>query len=92
MLPILKLAMGAPIYPATLGVVRDGWRMQALCVDCDGTDKFEIDIAAAVIARGKDCPLRSSMLQQRCRCGTNLTLYFWSPIELAALKTKCWRG
>jgi hypothetical protein len=37
-----------PAYPPTLGdFVGLGWRMQGLCVPCNGTDKFQVDMVAA---------------------------------------------
>jgi hypothetical protein len=37
--------MKPPAYPPTLGeFVGLGWRMQGLCVPCNGVEKFDIDI------------------------------------------------
>jgi hypothetical protein len=53
-----------------------GWRMQGLWVPCNGTDKFEIDMAAAVVTLGGARPMRAFMLAQMCeRRGQKLSLY-----------------
>jgi hypothetical protein len=82
-----------PAYPPTLGeFVGLGWRMQGLCVPCNGTDKFEIDMAAAVVALGDAHPMRAFMLGQMCeRCGQKLSLYDWSPEELREHASKWWQ-
>ena len=57
-------------YPANLGeYVRLDWTITALCYDCTGTDKFPINIRAALDKYGPDYPTRDFMLGQICKCG-----------------------
>jgi hypothetical protein len=83
-----------PAYPPTLGeFVRLGWRMQGLCVPCNGVDKFQVDMAAAAKALGDGYPTRDFMLAQMCqKCGHKLSLYTWSPEELRDHERKWWNA
>ena len=45
--------MKPPADPPALGeFVGLGWRMQGLCVPCNGVEKFDIDMGAAAKALG----------------------------------------
>ena len=83
-----------PAYPPTLGeFVRLGWRMQGLCVPCNGVDMFQIDMDAAAKALGATYSTRDFMLAQMCpKCGHKLSLYDWSPEELREHERKWWRN
>ena len=83
-----------PAYPPTLGeFVRLGWRMQGLCVPCNGTDKFEIYIDAAAKALGTAHSTRDFIQAESCqRCGRKLSLYTWSPEELREHARNWWRS
>jgi hypothetical protein len=65
-----------PTYPPTFGeFVGLGWRMQGLCVPCNGTDKFQVMVAATK-ALGDAYPMRDFMLAQMCElCGQKLSLH-----------------
>jgi hypothetical protein len=66
--------------------------MQGLSVPCNGTDKFEIYMAAAAKALGDGYSTRDFMLAQMCqRCGQKLSLYDWSPEELREHAGKWWQ-
>ena len=66
--------------------------MQGLWVPCNGTDKFETDMAAAAATLGDTYPMRDFMLAQMCeRCGQKLSLYDWSPEELQEHARKWWQ-
>jgi hypothetical protein len=84
--------MKPPAYPPTVGeFVGLCWRMQGLCVPCNGTNKFEIDMAAAATALGDAQPMRT--VAQMCqRCGQKLSLYDWSPEELREHERKWWNA
>lgn len=80
-------------YPKTLGAyAREGWRMQGLCVGCNGIDKFEIDMAREALVLGKDYPTYDFMLAKMCsHCGKKLSLYTWSPEEFRDNLKRRWR-
>jgi hypothetical protein len=82
-----------PTYPPTFGeFVGLGWRMQGLCVPCNGIDKFQVDTVAAAKALGDAYPMRDFMLSQMCQqCGQKLSLYDWSPQELRDHAGKWWQ-
>ena len=64
----------------TLGkFVRLRWRMEALCYDCTGSDKFKIDIPAAGERYGNSFAPHEFMLGLACKCGRKLSLYCDSP-------------
>ena len=64
-------------HAETLGeFIRLGGRMQGLCIRCNGTEKFEIDLAAVVRELGEDCLMQNFMIMQKCQhCGRRLSLY-----------------
>jgi hypothetical protein len=85
--------MKPPACPPTLGeFVGLGWRMEGLCVPCNGVDKFQVDMVAAAKTLGDGYSTHEFMLAQMCqRCGQKLSLYDWSPEELWEHAQKWWQ-